>query len=182
MSEAPERRLADGRSPATPEELLARLESLGIEARTFSHPPVFTVEEAKALRGELVGAHTKNLFVRDKKGTMWLVVALEDRVVDLRAIAQGLGHKRFSFGSAERLMKYLGGIPGAVTPFGLVNDHTACVRVALDTGLREYDLWNFHPLDNGMTTTLTGVDMVRFLEAVEHPPTWIDMSAGLSLG
>lgn len=174
--------MADGHPPATPEELLSRLEALGIEAHTFSHPPVFTVEEAKAHRGELAGAHTKNLFVRDKKGAMWLVVALEDRVVDLRAIAQKLGHKRFSFGSAERLMQYLGVIPGAVTPFGLVNDHTACVRVALDTGLRAYHLWNFHPLDNGMTTTLTGADMVRFLEAVDHSPTWVDIGAGVSLG
>ncbi len=174
--------MADGHPPATPEELLSRLESLGIESRTFSHSPVFTVEEAKALRGELAGAHTKNLFLRDKKGMMWLVVALEDRVVDLKAIAQELGHKRFSFGSRERLMKYLGVVPGAVTPFGLMNDHTGCVRVALDTGLREIDLWNFHPLDNGMTTTLTGADMVRFLEAVDHPPRWIDIGAGVSPG
>jgi len=177
VSEGPPRVLVDGSRPATPEELLRRLEQLGIEAHTFSHRPVFTVEEAKEHRGTLTGAHTKNLFVRDKKGRMWLIVALEDREVDLRAIAEAVGHKRFSFGSEERLMKYLGVIPGAVTPFGVVNDHTAAVRVALDTGLRAHQVWNFHPLDNGMTTTLSGADMLRFLEAVDHPPTWIDVGA-----
>jgi Ala-tRNA(Pro) deacylase len=169
------RRLADGRPPATPEALLAHLEQLGIEARTCTHPPVFTVEEAKMLRGELPGAHTKNLFLRDKKGRMWLVVALEDRSVDLGAVAAALGYKRFSFGSEQRLMRYLGVIPGAVTPFGVFNDVGGAVRVALDTGLRDHDVWNFHPLDNSMTTTLRGDDMVRFLEAVDHAPTWIDL-------
>lgn len=175
MSASPERRLADGGAPATPEVLLAHLEELGIEARTFVHPPVFTVQEAKKLRGELPGAHTKNLFLRDKKGRMWLVVALEDRSVDLRAVAAALGHKRFSFGSEERLMRYLGVTPGAVTPFGVFNDVGRAVRVALDTGLRDHEVWNFHPLDNSMTTTLRGDDMVRFLEAVDHAPRWIDL-------
>ena len=177
MSDGVERRLADGSEPATPDALLAYLEELGIAARTFSHPAVFTVEEAKALRGDLAGAHTKNLFVRDKKGRMWLVVSLEDRVVDLRAIAGALGHKRFSFGSPERLMRYLGVIAGAGTPFGVFNDRGGAVRVALDTGLRDFDEWNFHPLDNGMTTTLSGDEMVRFLESVDHEPTWIDIGA-----
>lgn len=177
MSDQLERCLVDGSEPATPEALLSRLETLGIEAHTFSHPPVFTVEEAKIHRGDLIGAHTKNLFVRDKKGRMWLIVALEDRAVNLRGVAEMLGHKRFSFGSEERLMKYLGVIRGAVTPFGVVNDHTRAVRVALDTGLQEHSVWNFHPLDNSMTTTLTGAEMVRFLEAVDHAPTWVDLGA-----
>lgn len=168
-------RLHDGSQPATPESLLAELDRLGIESETFDHPPVFTVEEAKALRGDLPGAHTKNLFVRDKKGTMWLVVALEDRAVDLASLAEKLRMKRISFGSPRRLMEFLGVIPGAVTPFGVVNDHGRKVRVALDRGLEAHELWNFHPVDNAKTTTLTGGDMVRFLEAVGHPPTWVDL-------
>ncbi len=168
-------RLADGSAPATPRELLSRLESLGIDAHTFSHPAVYTVEEAKEKRGPLDGAHTKNLFVRDKKGAMWLIVALEDRAVDLKALARTLGHRGFSFGSEARLMGYLGVTPGAVTPFGVVNDHSGAVRVALDRGLLDHDVWNFHPLDNGMTTRLRGADMLRFLEAVDHPPTWIEL-------
>lgn len=169
--------LADGSVPRNPRQLLDHLADLGIEAPTFEHPPVFTVEEAKALRGELEGAHTKNLFVRDKKGVMWLIVALEDRVVDLRSLAVKLGHKRFSFGSPQRLMLYLGAIPGAVTPFGVFNDVTGAVRVALDEGLRDHELWNFHPLDNGMTTTIRADDMVRFLESVDHPPRWVDIAS-----
>jgi len=159
---------------ATPEELLARLVDLGIEATTVTHRPVFTVEEAKEHRGDLPGAHTKNLFLRDRKGVMWLAVVLESRPVDLDALAASLGHKRFSFGSEERLMRYLGVIKGAVTPFAVVNDHAAAVRVALDASLLGYELWNFHPLVNSMTTTIRAADMVRFLEAVGHPPTWVD--------
>ena len=167
--------LADGSDPITAEALLERLDELGIEASTVSHPPVFTVEEAKALRGDLPGAHTKNLFVRDKKGAMCLVVALEDRPVDLKALAPKIGMKRVSFGSADRLMQFLGVIPGAVTPFAVVNDHAQRVAVALDRGLAEIEWWNFHPVDNAKTTTLRGEDMVRFLESVGHTPTWIDL-------
>ena len=172
--------LVGGSAPRRPSDLLAYLEELNIESATFEHPAVFTVEEAKAHRGSLEGAFTKNLFVRDKKGVMWLIVALEDRVVDLRALAESLGHKRFSFGSPERLMKYLGVIPGAVTPFGVFNDVTGAVQVALDKGLRAFDLWNFHPLDNGMTTTIGPADMIRFLESVRHPPRWVDIGVSSS--
>jgi len=175
MNDSPSPLLADGTSPATARTVLDRLRDLGIEASTADHPPVFTVEEAKALRGELEGAHTKNLFVRDKKGVMWLVVALEDSRVDLKELAGTLGLKRISFGSADRLMKYLGVIPGAVTPFGVINDHGGVVSVALDRRMQDHDIWNFHPVDNAKTTTLRGEDMVRFLEAVDHAPTWVDL-------
>jgi Ala-tRNA(Pro) deacylase len=157
-----------------PEGLLALLRDLGIQAETVTHRPVFTVEEAKEHRGALLGAHTKNLFLRDKKGVMWLAVVLESQQVDLRALAAQLGHRRFSFGSADRLMRHLGVRPGSVTPFGLVNDHEGAVRVALDASLHTYEWWNFHPLVNSMTTTIRAADMVRFLEAVNHPPTWVD--------
>jgi Ala-tRNA(Pro) deacylase len=175
MPGQPRRELVDGSAPATPEELLAQLRTMGIEAETLTHPPVFTVEEAKRHRGEVPGAHVKNLFVRDKKGIMWLIVALEDRPVDLRTLAESLGHKRFSFGSERRLMEYLGVVPGAVTLFAVVNDHGGAVKVALDSGLRAHELWSFHPLDNAMTTTVRAVDMLRFLDEVDHPPTWVEL-------
>lgn len=175
MNDTPALTLADGTAPATAQTVLDKLRELGIEATTADHPPVFTVEEAKALRGELEGAHTKNLFVRDKKGVMCLVVALEDRSVDLKELAGRIGLKRISFGSADRLMKYLGVIPGAVTPFGVINDHGGLVSVALDRGLQAHEIWNFHPVDNARTTTIRGDDMVRFLEAVDHPPLWVDV-------
>lgn len=166
---------ADGSAPLGPERLLAYLEELGIPASTHHHPPVYTVEQARALKGDLPGAHTKNLFLRDRKGRMWLLVALHDRNVDLRALASTLGVSgRLSFGSERRLMRHLGVLPGAVTPFAVVNDRAGEVRVALDRGLRDFDLWNAHPLDNAMTTAVTRADMLRFLDATGHPPVWVE--------
>jgi Ala-tRNA(Pro) deacylase len=170
MTEQRNPRLADGSEPAAPEHLFRRLEDLSIATDTVEHPPVFTVEEAKALRGELKGCHTKNLFLRDKKGAMWLVVCPEDRVVDLKQLAERLGAGRLSFGSSERLMKYLGVIAGAVTPFAVINDRAGRVRVALDRAILEAGALNFHPLDNGMTTSIAPEDFTRFLEAEGHPP------------
>ena len=166
--------LADGSAPMTTEALLARLEALEIQSESVEHPPVFTVEEAKALRGELPGAHIKNLFLRNKKGAMWLVVALEDREVDLKGLAAALGAGRFSFGSADRLMKYLGVVPGAVTPFGVINDRGGAVQVVLDQGLMGRDPVNCHPLVNTMTTALSAEGLVHFLEAEGHPPAFLD--------
>lgn len=172
------RRLSGGGAPATPDELLARLEALDIDARTHRHPPVFTVEEAQALKGGLPGAHTKNLFLRDKKERMWLVVALHDREIDLKALGPALGARgRLSFGSPRRLMAHLGVRPGSVTPFAVINDPDGSVTVVLDEGLRAFDLWNAHPLDNAMTTALPGSDLLRFLEAEGHPPVWVDLGA-----
>lgn len=172
----PTPRLADGFEPWTPDRLLERLRQLDIDAVTHAHPPVFTVEQAQALKGDLPGAHTKNLFLRDKGGRMWLVTALHDREIDLRALAPRLGARgRLSFGSPSRLMRHLGVTPGSVTPFAVVNDPQGEVRVVLDTGLRHHTLWNAHPLDNTHTTALAGEDLVRFLHAHTHPPTWIDL-------
>jgi Ala-tRNA(Pro) deacylase len=165
---------ADGSAPATPEDLFQRLEELGIETDTVHHPAVFTVEEAKALRGQLAGCHTKNLFLRDKKGAMWLIVCREDRTVDLKTLAQKLGSARLSFGSPERLMKHLGVIPGAVTPFAVMNDGDGQVQVALDRAMLNQGPWNFHPLANDKTTSISASDMLRFLKAVNHPPMLLD--------
>ncbi len=167
--------LADGTAPMTPQALLARLEELGIENRTVSHPPLYTVEDSKALRGELPGGHTKNLFLRNKKGAMWLVTCLEDRDVDLKALGDKLSAGRFSFGSAERLMKYLGVIPGAVTPFAVINDRGGAVRMVLDQALLDHDPLNFHPLDNTQTTAIAPSGLLRFLEAIDHPPQLLAM-------
>ena len=173
-SESP-RTLADGTAPRTPEELLARLQALGIAQTTKEHTPVFTVEEAKTLRGELPGGHTKNLFLRNKKGKMWLVTCLEDREVDLKALGDKLEAGRFSFGSAERLMTYLGVLPGAVTPFAVINDVGGAVTMVLDKGLMDHGPLNFHPLDNSMTTAISAADLITFLKAENHDPLYIDL-------
>jgi Ala-tRNA(Pro) deacylase len=163
--------------PTSPEALLARLAELGIEVSSFSHPPVHTVEEAKALRGELKGGHIKNLFLRNKKGAMWLITCLEDREIDLKALGRALGAGRFSFGSAERLMTYLGVLPGAVTPFAVINDTDGKVQVVLDAALLDCNPVNAHPLVNDMTTAVAPGDLVRFLEAVGHPPQIFDLDS-----
>ncbi len=164
-------------SPTSPERLFARLEALGIETRSVAHPPVFTVEEAKRLRGELPGAHIKNLFLKDKKGRMVLVTCLEDRKIDLKTLSDALGTKRFSFASAERLMTYLGVTPGSVTPFAPINDEAGVVEVVLDAALQVHGPVNAHPLVNDRTTAIAPEDLVRFLEATGHPPRFLDFDA-----
>jgi Ala-tRNA(Pro) deacylase len=166
---------ADDRVPATPDELFARLRELGIETTTVNHPPVFTVEQSKALRGPVPGCHTKNLFLRNKKGCMWLVVCLESRVVNLKALGRSIGTGPLSFGSPERLMRYLGVIPGAVTPFAVINDSGCAVGVVLDRAILDQEPLNFHPLDNAMTTSIGAADLLRFLAAEEHPPVLVDL-------
>jgi Ala-tRNA(Pro) deacylase len=162
--------------PATPSDLFARLDALGIAYTTHEHSPVFTVEESQQLRGELPGAHCKNLFLRDKKGRMWLVVTLEDRRIDLKALGSRLGGVRLSFGSADRLMRTLGVTPGAVTPFGLMNDREHLVTVVLDRQMMEADLLNYHPLSNAMTTAITPADLLAFVKDCGHEPQTTDLS------
>src|SRR5207248_11436728 len=118
---------------ATPDDLFAFLDQLGIRHATVSHPPLFTVEQSQARRGKIPGGHTKNLFLRDKKGALYLVVALEDAVIELKSLHRQLqASGRFSFGSADLLRATLGVEPGAVTPFAAMNDSEQRVSVVLD--------------------------------------------------
>jgi Ala-tRNA(Pro) deacylase len=157
--------------PATPDDLFAYLDRLGIGHRTVSHPPLFTVEESRALRGQVPGGHTKNLFLRDKKGALYLVSALEDAVVALKSLHRVLGASgRFSFGSAAAMRETLGVEPGAVTAFAAINDAVHRVTFVLDAVLMAQPLVNFHPLVNTMTTSIARDDLMRFLEATGHAP------------
>ena len=158
----------------SPQQLFDRLAALGIAQRTVEHPPVFTVEEAKALRGNLAGHHIKNLFLRNKKEEMWLVVALEDRAIDLKRLGEALGAGRLSFGSAERLKRHLGVEPGSVTPLALINDEGRTVQLALDRGLVDGGPVTVHPLVNTMTTAMAAPDLLRFFGATGHAPRWLD--------
>ncbi|MGE0651933.1 MAG: prolyl-tRNA synthetase associated domain-containing protein [Alphaproteobacteria bacterium] len=157
-----------------PQQLFSRLAELGLAQRSVEHPPVFTVEEAKALRGNLPGHHVKNLFLRNRKEEMWLVVALEDRAIDLKRLGEVLGAGRLSFGSADRLRRILGVEPGSVTPLALINDGAHQVRLALDRGLMEGGPVNVHPLVNTMTTAMAPADLLRFFAATGHAPQWLD--------
>ncbi len=174
--------LADGTTPLSVAALLCMLDELGVAHSTVSHPPLFTVEQSKALRGELQGAHTKNLFLRNKKGTMWLVTCREDCQIDLKRLGADLGAGRLSFCSPERLMKFLGVTPGAVSPFAVVNDRTGSVQVVLDRRLLQQDPLNLHPLDNTRTTAVSGADLLRLLDAVEHTPLVLDLDAQVDGG
>lgn len=155
----------------TPDRLFSLLDSLGIAHRTVQHPPVWTVEQAASLRGQIEGAHTKNLFLRDKKHALYLVVTLEDAEIDLKGLHRTLGaNGRFSFGSSELLLEVWGVVPGAVTPFGAVNDTQLRVTVVLDAAMMEHETLNYHPLDNTMTTSLARDGLVKFLESTGHNP------------
>jgi len=164
--------------PASPDDLYAYLDSLGIAHQTVNHPPVFTVEEARTLRGQVAGGHTKNLFLRDKKGALFLVVATEDAAIELRSLHRLLGASgRFSFGSAELMRETLGVEPGSVTPFAVINDKAGRVTVVLDAAMMAHDTLNFHPLVNTGTTTIAREGLIKFLEATGHRPRIEPISA-----
>ena len=161
----------------SPQQLFDRLAELGIDHKTVEHEAVFTVEQAKQHRGVLPGHHIKNLFLRNKKEEMWLVVALEDRAIDLKRLGERLGAGRLSFGSPERLRTYLGVEPGSVTPFAVINDTQRKVALVLDSGLRDGGPINAHPLTNTMTSAIALADLLRFFEATGHAPRWLDFPA-----
>jgi Ala-tRNA(Pro) deacylase len=162
-------------APFTPDQLFARLDTLGIAYRTHHHPAVFTVADAVALRGELPGGHCKSLFLKDKKGGLWLVVALEERRIDLKRLAGVLAAPRFSFGAPDLLYEVLGVRPGSVTPFALVNDAAGRVTVVLDRGMLEHDPLNYHPLENDRTTAIAAGDLLRFIAACGHRPRIVEL-------
>lgn len=155
---------------AAPEDLFARLDALGIAHTTHRHPHVFTVEESRDLKAAMPGGHTKNLFLKDKKGALFLLCAIADTVIDLNAVSKAIGAGRFSFGSAELLLRHLGVTPGSVTLFGLINDPERQVRLLLDEALFAHDPVNFHPLRNDATTAISPADMLVFVRALGREP------------
>lgn len=147
--------------------LYERFQNLGIAWKTYEHIPVFTVEESSSVV-DLPGGHTKNLFLKDKKGGLWLVVVRAHLRVDLNALSKQLVAPRYSFGSAELLIATLGIEPGSVTPFALMNDTEHKVRPVLDADMLKLDPVNFHPLRNDRTTAIAPDDLVRFIKACGH--------------
>jgi len=163
------------------ERLLARLAELGVEARTVAHPPLFTVAESQALRGELPGTHVKNLFLKPAKGE-WpfcLAVLEENRRVSVNALARLAGWGRVAMAEAEALRATLGVEPGSVTPFGLMNAPPGTVRLALDRAVAAAPalVW-CHPLVNTASTGVAAAGLLRFLEAAGHPPHILDLDGG----
>ncbi|ODT32292.1 MAG: DNA-binding protein [Kaistia sp. SCN 65-12] len=164
--------------PVTETDLFAFLANLGIAVTTRRHPPLFTVADSQALRGEIAGAHTKNLFLKDKKDRFFLVTVDEEAVVDLKQIHHLIGaSSRVSFGKPEMLMQLLGVVPGAVTVFGLINDTDQRVTLVLDAALMENPILNAHPLTNEATTSIAAGDLIAFVRATGHEPAILKVSA-----
>jgi len=167
---------------ATPEDLYARLDTLGITHKTHHHEPVFTVEEARAVSRTLEGGHSKNLFLKDKGGDLYLLVCLEQTKVDLKHLRKKIGAKNLSFGKAELLQDVLGVEPGSVTPFSLINDPEHRVSVLLDSAMMQEQFLNFHPLINDKTTQISSEDLKKFIGNCGHDITVLDPSAGEETG
>jgi Ala-tRNA(Pro) deacylase len=161
---------ATDRSPASEADLFAHFDALGVSRVTHRHRPVFTVEEGADLKAAMPGGHTKNLFLKDKKGAIFLISAISDTAIDLNATSKLLGAGRFSFGSAERLMQHLGVEPGSVTLFAIINDPERAVTLVLDEALFAHDLVNFHPLKNDATTAISPADMLKFVRSFGREP------------
>lgn len=165
--------------PVRRADLLARLESLGVETTTHEHAAVFTVAESRHVKASIPGAHSKNLFLRDKKGRVFLVTAEGDAAIDLKSISAKIGASgRVTFGKPELLLELVGVTPGSVTPFGVINDVAGRVTVVVDAAMMEHEILNFHPLENTATTSIRREDFVRFLEAIDHPPLIVPVSDG----
>jgi Ala-tRNA(Pro) deacylase len=173
--------MTQDKAPAPPpapawarDRLLAWMAAEGIAQTTHDHPAVFRVDEGQELKAAMPGAHTKNLFLKDKKGRLWLISARQDTVVDLKRLPKTIGSDRLSFGNEGLLFDTLGLTPGSVTALGLINDPDHRVTFVIDKALWDADLVNFHPLTNTATTGLAQADFRRFLARIGREPMVVD--------
>ncbi|MCL4767114.1 MAG: prolyl-tRNA synthetase associated domain-containing protein [Hyphomicrobiaceae bacterium] len=164
--------------PATRADLFACLSELGIETRTVEHEPVFTVAESEKLERDLPGGHTKNLFLKDAKGKLFLVTAESHSQINLKTLHKILGCARLSFGSPDLLMEVLGVAPGSVTTLALINDRAGRVALVLDERLLSFDTINCHPLENTATTNIARDDLLRFIRFCGHEPRFVGLVDG----
>ena len=162
--------------PATRDDLFALLDELEIEHSTMDHKPVFTVEDSAEIKANMPGAHTKNLFLKDKGGNFFLICAESHAQVKVNKLHPHLGCKRLSFGKAEYLMEHLGVAPGSVCLFAIMNDKDANVQLIIDKTLADADIVNFHPLLNDATTAISAANMIKFAKATGHDPVIMDFS------
>ena len=163
-------------------DLFAFLDAHSVAHSTLDHPPVFRVEEGLEIKATLPGGHTKNLFLKDAKGQLWLISALGETTIDLKRLHTVIGSGRLSFGSPDLMLETLGVTPGSVTAFGLINDTDHRVRFVLDAGLTKSDPVNFHPLANNATTAISQDGLRRFLAALGFTPMIVDFPAMAVVG
>ncbi|WP_417497206.1 prolyl-tRNA synthetase associated domain-containing protein [Maricaulis sp.] len=157
--------------------LFARLDALGIVHETVSHRPIFTVDEGRDIKAAMPGGHTKNLFLKDRKGQIFLITALDETRIKLNRLHHHIGSARLSFGPEELLLETLGVRPGSVTALALLNDTGGRVRFVLDAALMQWPVVYSHPLLNDATTGMAPQDLVRFAESTGHSPQMIDFTA-----
>lgn len=162
--------------PMSPGQLFSRLEALEIEYDLYHHDAVFTVEESGKLNESIPGMHCRNLFLRDKKKVMYLVVASNETKIDLKKLEKLLNAGRFSFGSEQRLWQYLGVRPGSVCPYAVINDTEKTVNVILDQAMQTDEKVNYHPLINNMTISVAFDDLLKFIESCGHNPRIVDLT------
>lgn len=162
------------RPPLSRSGLMARLDEMGIVTETVDHEPVFTVAESERLERELAGGHTKNLFLKDAKDRLFLLIAESRTTVDLKQLPKVIGSARLSFGKPDLLLQVLGVAPGSVTAFAVVNDTAGQVSVLIDRALIRHERINCHPLENSATTNIAREDLLRFIRATGHEPRVID--------
>jgi Ala-tRNA(Pro) deacylase len=163
--------------PATRIDLFEFLDNLGIAHDTKDHAPIFTVDDGKDIKASMPGGHTKNLFLKDKAGRLFLISALGDTPIKINKLHPVIGCKRLSFGKPDLLLEHLGVTPGSVTAFSIINDKTRAVTFILDKALLDHDILNFHPLLNDATTAVSSQDLLRFAKAAHHDPLIIDFAA-----
>ena len=159
-------------------DLFGFLARLGIDAPTVPYPAHRTVEEGKALRGAMPGQFTKNLLLKDKKGTLFMVVADEDRAIDLKRLHLHIGAQgRLGFAAAEQMRDTLHVEPGSLTPFSVLRDTLGRVNVVIDASLMAAAQLNFHPLVNTESTGIAPAALLAFMQACEHTPRIVDFDA-----
>lgn len=158
----------------TPEELFAFFDKLDIEHSTVSHPPLFTVEDGKEWHDKIPGLHCKNLFMKDKKGKLWLIVMPGDKRAHLKQLEKEIGSARLSFGKPALLAEIMGIKPGSVTPFALMNDKDRNLTVVLDKDMMAAESINFHPLKNEASTTIKSSDLLKFIKKLGYNPIEAD--------
>ncbi len=162
--------------PTKPEELLQLLDDLHLKYKVYAHEPIFTVEEGLHLKENIPGVHCRNLFLRDKKKKMFLVVAANETEIDLKKLPELIDSGRLSFGSSDRLWENLGIRQGSVNPFCIVNDTENNVRIILDAHMMTQPLVNYHPMDNAQTIGLSPDDLLAFIKSTGHVPEIVDLS------
>ena len=162
--------------PASRQDLFDFLDKNEIAHQTKDHAPVFTVDDSAAIKADMPGAHTKNLFLKDKAGAFFLICAEAHSQIKVNRLHPVLGCKRLSFGKPEPLLEYLGVTPGSVTLFSVLNDTDQNVRLIIDQKLADADIVNFHPLLNDATTAISSADMIKFAKATGHDPLIMDFS------